>query len=141
MADRIELAERFVNAFNERRYAPRDLQDYVAENVVVQVPATGQEFHGLEGVEQFNQGWADTFTRAKVHIVQTIDKGDYVETQFRGKGAFDGVFVTPQGAVKGDGSHQVDVLFTNRAWIQGNKITRTELHFDGNELLRQMGLA
>ncbi len=141
MANRIELSERFVHAFNERRYGPADLQDYVSENVIVLSPATGQEFHGYEGVAQFNEGWITTFSNAKVHNIQSADRGDYVETKFWGRGTFDGVFVTPQGAVQGDGSRNVDVPFANRVWVQGDKISRVELHFDPNELFRQMGLA
>lgn len=140
MANRTQLSERFLQAFNDRRYAPNDLRDYISDQVVITVPAAGQEFHGLAGAAQFNDGWAQAFSDAKVGDIKTVDRGAYVETQFRGRGTFNGIFQTPQGAVKGDGSRRVDVPFSQRVWVAGDKIARVELAFDPAELFGQMGL-
>jgi hypothetical protein len=140
MASKTELAERFLQAFNNRRYNADDFRDYVAEKVVITMPATGQELHGYEGAYQYNDAWVQGFSDGHAQVVSTSDQGQYVETQFNGTGTFNGNFATPQGTVTGDGTHRVSLPFTQRAWIDGDKITRVELHFDPNELMRQMGL-
>lgn len=140
MASNVDLAERFLQDFNHRRYSADALKDYIAEDVVVTVPATGQEYRGLDGVIQFYNSWVQTFSDARVEDVTSADRGEYVETSFRGTGTFDGSLVTPQGTFNGDGSRKVDLAFTNRYWVRNGKITRVEGHFDPNDMLRQMGL-
>ena len=140
MASNIELAERYLHDFNHRGYSVDALKEYVAEEVVVTVPATGQEYHGLEGAIQFYESWVQTFSDAQVQDMTSVDRGEYVEVQFRGTGTFDRVLVTPQGTFSGDGSRQVNLAFMNRFWIQDGKITRIEGNFDPNDMLRQLGL-
>ena len=141
MASRIELAERFLQAFNRRKYREADLRDFVAPDAVIAMPPVGLELHGYEGVFQYNDAWVKGFSDGRVQDdVRSTDKGDYVETTFTGKGTFDGEFATPQGNVFGDGSHKVEVPFVQRCWVEGDKVTRVELHFDAQSLMKQMGL-
>ena len=140
MTSSVELGERHLREFNQRRFTREDLAKFIAEDVVVTAPSTGQEFHGLDGTMQFNQSWVTTFSDAKCEAIQGVDEGDYAAIHFRGTGTFDGDFPTPQGIVTGDGSHRVDLPFTNHYWVKEGKITRIEGHFDAGELLRQMGL-
>jgi hypothetical protein len=140
MASNVELAERYLNDFNRRGYSVDSLKDYVAEDVVVAVPSTGQEYHGLEGAIQFYDSWVQPFSDARVENVTSTDRGEYVESQFRGTGTFDGALVTPQGTFSGDGSKKVDLAFMNRFWIRNGKIARIEGNFDPNDMMRQMGL-
>jgi hypothetical protein len=141
MASNVELAQLYLQDFNHLRYSADDLKEYVAEDVVVTVPATGQEFHGHQGAIQFNETWVQPFSDAQCKDMHSVDRGEYVEVQFRGTGTFDGSLVTPQGTFTGDGSRQVDLAFRNQFWIQDEKITRIEGNFDPNEMFRQMGLA
>jgi hypothetical protein len=140
MASNVELAERYLQDFNDRRYSVDDLREYLAEDVVLEVPSTGQVFHGYDGAIQFNDSWVQTFSDARVSKMTSVDRGEYVEVQFHGTGTFDGALITPQGTFTGDGSRQVDLPFMNNFWIEDGKITRVEGHFDPNEMFRQMGL-
>jgi hypothetical protein len=141
MASSVELGKRHLEEFNDRSYSPDSFRDYVAEGVVISVPSTGQELHGYEGLMQFNGSWVQSFSNAQCEDIQGVDEGDHATLHFRGTGIFDGVFPTPQGTVTGDGSHRVDLPFTNHYWVENGKITRIEGNFDVNELVRQMGLS
>jgi hypothetical protein len=141
MASNVELAERYLEDFNQRRYSVDNLRAYVAEDVVLTLPETGQEFHGHQGAIQFNESWVQPFSDAHVGEMTSVDRGEYVEVQFRGTGTFDGSIVTPQGTFKGDASRHVDLAFLNRFWIEDGKITRVEGHFDPKDMFQQMGLS
>ena len=141
MATRIELAERFLNAFNRRKYREEDLRDFVSPDVVIRMPPVGLELHGYEGAFQYNDAWVQGFSDGHVQEdVHSTDRGDHVETTFTGKGTFNGQFATPQGIAVGDGSHKVEVLFVQHCWVEGGKVTLVELQFDAPSLLKQMGL-
>src|SRR5687768_17118644 len=141
MSSSVELGQRHLQEFNDRTYSPDSFRDYVAEDVFIFLPATGQELHGYEGLMQLNGSWVTTFSDARCEDIRAVDEGDHAALHFRGTGVFDGTFPTPQGTITGDGSHRVDLPFTNRYWVENGKITRIEGHFDANELVRQMGLA
>jgi hypothetical protein len=141
MASSVELGQRHLQEFNQRRYSLDSFRDYVADDVVISIPSTGQELHGYEGLMQFNGSWVQSFSDALCEDIRGVDEGDHAALHFRGTGIFDGPFPTPQGTVTGDGSHRVDLPFTNNYWVKDNKITRIEGNFDAGELLRQMGLA
>lgn len=141
MPSNSEVAERFLEDFNRRGYSVDRMREYVAEDAVFTLPTVGLEFHGPNGAIQLYESWVQPFSDARANDMTTVDRGEYVETQFRGTGTFDGAFMTPQGTFNGDGSRFVDLAFINRYWIQDGKITRVEGHFDAEDMLRQMGLA
>jgi steroid delta-isomerase-like uncharacterized protein len=130
-----------VRALNEA-YNKRDWDGAIAlttpEATFVNV-ATGQTFHGPEGVRRFLQGWATAFPDSRVETTQVIADEQGAMMEFRGRGTQTGPLQSPAGDIPPTG-RSVDVPFVEVLDLQQGKIAQARLYFDSVTLLQQLGV-
>jgi steroid delta-isomerase-like uncharacterized protein len=135
--DTAALGRRFVELWNSRAF-----DEFVAQSTsdaeVVNM-ASGQTYHGPEGVRRYCEEWATAFPDARCDITGVVASESGVVVEFVGRGTHSGPLATPMG----------DIPATNRYAelpccevydLRDGKLARLRLYFDTGTLLRQLGL-
>lgn len=130
-----------LQAFNDA-FNARDVDKAIslctpdAETLMV---ATGQTFHGSDGVRQFFQGWTTAFPDGKVTTRTLTADDNTAVVEFTGHGTQTGPLVGPLGTIPPTG-RAADTLFVSVCEMSGGKIARSRLYFDMGTLLAQLGI-
>jgi len=64
--------------------------------------ATGQTFHGTRRHQAVQESWAKAFPGSKVEILNQFVAGDWVLTEFVGRGTHNGPLIGPMGTIPAD---------------------------------------
>jgi steroid delta-isomerase-like uncharacterized protein len=102
--------------------------------------ATGQMFHGPDGVREFLAGWATAFPDSQVELTRVVADEAAAAMEFRGRGTHSGPLAGPTGEIPPTG-RSVDVPFAQILEVQVGKITQGRLYFDLTGMLRQLGIS
>lgn len=123
-------------------YNARDLEAAVAlttPDVELVNMATGQTFHGPEGVRQFLGGWSGAFPDSQVETTKVVADEHGAAMEFIGRGTQTGPLPGPAGAIPPTG-RPVEVPFIQMLEMRQGKIARIRLYFDSAGLLQQLGI-
>jgi predicted ester cyclase len=139
MLSALDVAKTHHDAYNSRAFET-DAHEYVDANWVHLDIPTGQEFHGVEGYQQYNGNWAAAFPDSYIKILERQASGNTVISSFVGHGTFTGQLATPQGVIPGNG-RSVTLECREELEVRNGKIVRSSLEYDLDEMMRQLGLA
>ncbi len=134
-----EVAQQHHQAFNDRSFYETAGQ-FVSTDCVMHNAGTGQDFHGIAGYIAFGEGWLGMMPDAHLTVLSQEVENEKVYSRFRGQGTFTGSLVSPQGTVPGNG-RSLDLEFEETLEIKNGKIANGQLHFNMQEMMRQLGLA
>ena len=76
-----------------------------ADDCVVTIAGSGEQFHGPDGAIEFGRRWADAFPDGRITIDNVIAASDHAVVQFRGSGTHTGTLRTPMGDIPATGKH------------------------------------
>lgn len=101
--------------------------------------ATGETFHGPDGVRRFLDGWATAFPDSTVDTTWVVADEQGAAMEFRGRGTQSGPLRGPAGEIPPTGK-AIEVLFAEALEFQQGKIAQARLYFDLAGMLGQLGL-
>ena len=130
-----------IRAFNEA-YNARDWDAAIAltaPDVEWVSVATGETFHGPDGVRQFLDGWATAFPDSTVETTFVVADEQGGAIEFRGQGTQSGPLRGPAGEIPPTGK-AINVLFAEALEFKQGEIARARLYFDLAGMLGQLGL-
>lgn len=135
--DVVALVRASHEAFNGRDFDRVD--ELAAGDLEYTNVATGQTFHGPEGMRQFERGWVDAFPDAETEIVSLHGGDDFAVVEFVGRGTHDGPLVSPGGEIPPTG-RRIETHFCEVFEIWNGKLVRGRIYFDLVTLMGQLGL-
>lgn len=135
--DAAALARAAHEAFNERDFDRAD--GLAAEDLEWTNVATGETFHGPEGMKQFLRGWVDTFPDSKTEITGLYAGEDFAVVEFVGRGTHEGVLKSPAGDIPPT-HRQVELSFCEVYSVREGRITRGRIYLDAATMMAQLGL-
>lgn len=124
-------------AFNARDFERVD--DLAAGDLEYTNVATGQTFHGPEGMRQFERGWVDAFPDAETEIVSLRSGDEFAVVEFVARGTHDGPLAGSGGEIPPTG-RRIETRFCEVFEIRNGKLVRCHLYFDLATMMGQLGL-
>lgn len=124
-------------AFNARDFDRVDelvAGDYEHTNV-----ATGEIFHGPDGMRQFERGWIEAFSDASTEIITLHGGDDFAVVEFIGRGTHDGPLAGPGGEIPPTG-RRLETRFCEVFEARDGRLVRARIYFDLATVLGQLGL-
>ena len=110
-----------------------------ADDCVVTIAGSGEQFHGPDGAIEFGRRWADAFPDGRITIDNVIAASDHAVVQFRGSGTHTGTLRTPMGDIPATGKH-VELRLCDVHRIADGKIQASTSYFDAAAMMAQLGL-
>lgn len=98
-----------------------------------------QSLRDVNGVKLFMQNWWTGFPDAKVEIKNMISSGDFVITEFIGRGTHQGVFMAMGRKIPAT-SKRIELKFCEVSQIKDGKLVSSHIYYDVFSLIRQLGL-
>jgi predicted ester cyclase len=123
-------------------YNGRDLErasDVVDENAEWLNVPLGLRYRGREGYRDFISGWVSAFADSRLFIGNQVVSGEYVITEFEGRGTHRGRLRFPMADIPPTG-RPVEVKFCEVLQIRNARIIRGRLYYDLMGLMLQLGL-
>lgn len=124
-------------AFNARDFDRVD--EIVAEDFEHTNVATGETFHGPEGMKRFERGWIEAFSDAETEVVGLHGGDDFAVVEFVGRGTHDGPMATPDGEIPPTG-RRIETRFCEVFEARDGKLVRGRIYFDLATIMGQLGL-
>lgn len=135
--DAVALVRASHEAFNARDFdRVEELVDADFEHTNV---ATGETFHGPEGMKRFERGWIQAFSDAGTEIVGLYGGDDFAVVEFIGRGTHDGPLASPGGEIPPTGG-RIETRFCEVFEARDGRLVRGRIYFDLATLLGQLGL-
>jgi steroid delta-isomerase-like uncharacterized protein len=136
-ADNERIVRRYLEAFNARDWAAHS--DLLAEDVVMEVPGTGERHEGREAVTASERAWTDAFADGRIDIDHLAAGGDTVVAEYTGTGTHTGPLGGPEGEIAATGRHG-SLKLCDVFVIRDGRIAEVREYFDTLALLTQLGL-
>lgn len=130
-----------VQAFNDA-YNARDVDKAIAlctPDADLLNVATGDTFHGPDGVRQFFQVWATAFPDSNVTTKTLTADDNTAVIEFLAHGTQTGPLVGPQGTIPPTG-RVAETMFVSVCELRDGKVARSRLYFDSASMLAQLGV-
>lgn len=112
---------------------------FVTEDFELRDIATGQTFHGPQGLQQWLQGFLTAGPDANTSILTTIVQGDWAATEHIGRFTHTGPLLTPAGEFPPTGK-QTELQIAEIYRMNDGKIALLHAYYDPATLMRQLGL-
>ena len=133
-----QIVREFYEAFNNHEIDR--VSEFVAPNCDwVDVP-TGAHLSGQDGIRQHWEHLFKAFPDYKAEITNVVAAGDWVVTEFIGRGTHSGTYVTPNGQQLPPTGHRIAVEMCEIRMIRNGKIVAGRSYYDVNTMLEQLGL-
>ena len=136
-ADNERIVREYLAAFNARDWAAHSA--LLADDVVMEVPGTGERHEGREAVTASERSWIEAFEDGRVDIDHLAAAGDTVVAEYTGTGTHTGPLPGPDGEIAPtgrSGSLRLCDVFT----IREGRIVAVREYYDTLALLTQLGL-
>lgn len=124
-------------AFNARDFDR--VEEIVAADFEHTNVATGETFHGPEGMKRFERGWIQAFSDAGTEIVGLHGGDDFAVVEFIGRGIHDGPLASPGGEIPPTG-RRIETRFCEVFEARDGRLVRGRIYFDLATMLGQLGL-
>ena len=138
MADNANLVRGLLEAWNQRNFD--EIAASTAPDATITIVGSGDTFEGIEGVRQYNEMWAAGFPDGQVTLDRVIESGDYVATEYTGRGTHTGTLVTGMGEIPATG-RSVTLHLCDITEIKDGKVQSQRTYFDTGSMMAQLGLA
>jgi steroid delta-isomerase-like uncharacterized protein len=136
--DNEQIIRELYDAFNNHEV--NRVPEFVAPNCDwVDVPS-GTHVPGQEGTQRFWENVFKAFPDFRVEITNMVAAGDWVITEFVGRGTHSGVFIMPNGDQLPPTGHRIAVEMCEIRMLRGGKIVSGRGYYDMNTMLSQLGL-
>ena len=87
-ADNERIARAWLDAFNARDWSAH--AELMTEDVVMEIPGTGDRFEGREAVTASERAWTETFADGRIDVDRVAVAGDVVVAEYTGHGTHTG---------------------------------------------------
>ena len=137
--DNAAFIRNLFDAFND--HDPDLAAAMVSEDFeLVDFAAESQIFRGPQGLRQWLQIFLTAFPDAKVELTNMVATGgDWVFTEFVGRGTRRGPLVGPAGTIPPTG-RRIELPVGELLRVEDGKITLVHTYYDGATLMRQLGV-
>ena len=137
MQDTMTITRSMFDAFNKRDFnqivsLTSDRFDWI------DLP-TGMKFTGKDGLNQWCHLWANAFSDAKVEIVNHFVSGEFVCTEYIGRGKHTGQLVLGSQKIP-PSNRSVEFHLCNVTRVQDGKIIGGQVYYDLLTMMRQLGM-
>jgi steroid delta-isomerase-like uncharacterized protein len=137
MTDNATLARSMYDAWNARDF-DRGAALWADEGVIT-IVGSGQEFHGPDGSRQFSATWADAFPDARVTVDRVVAADPYVVVEFTGSGTHTGTLRTPAGPVQATG-RSITLQLCDVYEFRNGKARSQHFYMDSGSMMAQLGV-
>jgi steroid delta-isomerase-like uncharacterized protein len=136
-ADNERIVREYLEAFNARDWVAHSA--LLTEDVVLEVPGTGERYEGPEAVTASERAWTDAFADGRIDIDHLAAGGDTVVAEYTGTGTHTGPLQTPDGEIPATG-RSGSLRLCDVYVIRDGRIAEVREYFDTVALLTQLGL-
>ncbi len=136
-ADNERIARAWLEAFNARDWAAHG--ELMAEDVVMEVPGTGERHDGREAVSASERAWTETFADGRVDVDRLVVAGDTVVAEYTGTGTHTGPLQTPEGEIPATG-RSGSLKLCDVYVIRDGRIAEIREYYDTLAIMTQLGL-
>jgi steroid delta-isomerase-like uncharacterized protein len=137
--DNAAIIRELFDAFNDRdldRAASMVSEDFE----LVDFAAEGQVFRGPQGLRQWLQIFLTALPDATTEPTNVVATGgDWVFTEFLGRGTHTGPLVGPAGTIPPTG-RRIELPVGELLRVENGKVTLGHVYYDGATLMRQLGV-
>ena len=137
MTDNAEIARSLYDAFNRRDFDEEAA--LWAEEGVITIVGTGQEFHGPDGSKEFSAMWDDALPDGRVRVDRVVTADPYVVVEFTGTGTHTGTLRTPSGPIPATG-RTITLQFCDVLEFRDGKAVSQHFYMDSGSMMAQLGL-
>jgi predicted ester cyclase len=113
--------------------------DRVAAHAAPDARVTVMPFGTKTSYREHEEGWARAFPDGQIEIVNLVAQGEWVITEFTGRGTQTGALRTPQGELPPTGRH-VELSVVECLRFRNGKITEGRMYFDAAGMMAQLGV-
>ena len=136
-SDNERIVRAFLDAFNARDWTTHG--DLLAEDVVMEIPGTGERHEGREAVSAGERAWTEAFPDGRIDIDHLAVAGDVVVAEYTGTGTHTGPLQGPDGEIPATGRHG-SLKLCDVYVIRDGRIAELREYYDTLALLTQLGL-
>ncbi len=136
-ADNERIARAWLEAFNARDWAAH--AELMTEDVVMEIPGTGERYEGREAVSAGERAWLEAFADGRLDIDHLAVAGDVVVAEYTGTGTHTGPLRGPDGEIPATGRHG-SLKLCDVYVIRDGKIAEVREYYDTLAMLTQLGL-
>lgn len=135
--DNERIVRQYLEAFNARDWAAQAA--LLADDVVMEVPGTGERYEGREAVSASERAWTDAFADGRVDLDHLAAGGDVVVAEYTGTGTHTGPLPGPDGEIAPTG-RSGSLRLCDVITIRDGRIVAIREYYDTMALLTQLGL-
>lgn len=135
-ADTERIVRAYLEAFNARDWARHG--ELLADDVVMEVPGTGERYEGREAVSASERAWTDAFADGRIEVDRLAVAGDVAVVEYTGTGTHTGPLQGPDGEIAPTG-RPGSLKLCDVVTIRDGRIAEVREYYDTLALLAQLG--